>query len=140
MRDLDHRPRPTGRGFFSPVRFSFFPVIRKFIFPVPNKPLSREESMKTMKPFVALAFLAGLGWQLGIAAEKPAAANPANQPPGAPRANTTIPKPRPPPAAPRKHEEAAPAAAATRLNQDLRKLWSEHTIWTSHYVVAAVSD
>jgi hypothetical protein len=40
---------------------------------------------------------------------------------------------------------AAPVAAqhvdkATQLHQDMRKLWTDHTVWTREYVVAAVDD
>ena len=40
---------------------------------------------------------------------------------------------------------AAPAAAqhvdkATRLHQDMRRLWTDHTVWTRDYIVAAVDD
>jgi hypothetical protein len=40
---------------------------------------------------------------------------------------------------------AAPAAAqhvdkTTRLHQDMRKLWTDHTVWTRDYIVAAVDD
>jgi len=42
---------------------------------------------------------------------------------------------------------AAPAAAqhsamsgATTLRQDMRKLWTDHTVWTRDYIVAAVGD
>ena len=40
---------------------------------------------------------------------------------------------------------AAPAAAqhvdkATRLHQDMRKLWTDHTVWTRDYIIAAVDD
>ena len=39
----------------------------------------------------------------------------------------------------------APVAAqhvdkATQLHQDMRKLWTDHTVWTRDYVVAAVDD
>ena len=43
--------------------------------------------------------------------------------------------------------EAAPVpqappqqAAATALRQDMRKLWTDHVIWTREYIVAAVGD
>jgi hypothetical protein len=37
------------------------------------------------------------------------------------------------------HEsKAVPAASA--LRQDMRKLWSDHVIWTREYIVAAVAD
>ena len=40
---------------------------------------------------------------------------------------------------------ATPAAAehvdkATQLRQDMRKLWTDHTVWTRDYIVAAVDD
>lgn len=40
---------------------------------------------------------------------------------------------------------ATPAAAqrvgnATQLHQDMRKLWTDHTVWTRDYIVAAVDD
>src|ERR1051325_177876 len=40
---------------------------------------------------------------------------------------------------------AAPAAAqhvdkATRLHQDMRKLWTDHTVWTRDYIIAAVDN
>jgi hypothetical protein len=38
---------------------------------------------------------------------------------------------------------ASPAAAADRsatLHQDMRKLWTDHTVWTRDYIVAAVDD
>ena len=39
----------------------------------------------------------------------------------------------------------APVAAqhvdkATQLHQDMRKLWTDHTVWTRDYIVAAVED
>jgi len=39
----------------------------------------------------------------------------------------------------------APVAAqhvdkATQLHQDMRKLWTDHTVWTRDYIVAAVDD
>ena len=33
---------------------------------------------------------------------------------------------------------AAPSAKAARLREDMRKLWSDHVIWTREYVVAAI--
>jgi hypothetical protein len=41
--------------------------------------------------------------------------------------------------APHHHEANASSAAAT-LHQDMRKLWSDHVIWTRDYIVAAVGD
>src|SRR5678809_1552373 len=40
---------------------------------------------------------------------------------------------------------AAPVSAqhvdkATQLHQDMRKLWTDHTVWTRDYIVAAVAD
>jgi len=40
---------------------------------------------------------------------------------------------------------AAPVAAqhvnkATQLHQDMRKLWTDHTVWTRDYIIAAVDD
>jgi hypothetical protein len=35
---------------------------------------------------------------------------------------------------------AAQSASATRLKQDMRKLWTDHVVWTRDYVIAAVSD
>src|SRR5262245_65524942 len=40
---------------------------------------------------------------------------------------------------------SAPVAAehvdkTTQLHQDMRKLWTEHTVWTRDYIVAAVDD
>jgi hypothetical protein len=29
---------------------------------------------------------------------------------------------------------------ATQLHQDMRKLWTDHTVWTRDYIVAAVDD
>jgi hypothetical protein len=40
--------------------------------------------------------------------------------------------------APQHHASVAPASAA--LRQDMRKLWSDHVIWTRDYIVAAVGD
>ena len=34
---------------------------------------------------------------------------------------------------------AAPSQAAAALRQDMRKLWSDHVIWTRDYIVAAVA-
>lgn len=31
-------------------------------------------------------------------------------------------------------------AAATSLHQDMRKLWTDHVVWTRDYIVAAVAD
>jgi hypothetical protein len=35
---------------------------------------------------------------------------------------------------------SAPSTAAMALRQDMRKLWSDHVIWTRDYIVAAVGD
>jgi hypothetical protein len=32
------------------------------------------------------------------------------------------------------------SAATTKLNQDMRKLWTDHVVWTRDYIIAAVSD
>ena len=40
-------------------------------------------------------------------------------------------------------DEQAPGkgvSAATTLHQDMRKLWTEHVVWTRDYIVAAVGD
>jgi hypothetical protein len=37
------------------------------------------------------------------------------------------------------HHVSATSAAAT-LRQDMRKLWSDHVIWTRDYIVAAIGD
>ena len=44
----------------------------------------------------------------------------------------------PPPDAQTQH--GAMTSAATTLRQDMRKLWSDHVIWTRSYIVAAVGD
>jgi hypothetical protein len=36
--------------------------------------------------------------------------------------------------------EQTPVSAATALRQDMRKLWTDHVVWTRAYVVAAVGD
>src|SRR5262245_29179171 len=33
-----------------------------------------------------------------------------------------------------------PSAAAATLKQDMRKLWTDHTLWTRDYIIAAVGD
>jgi hypothetical protein len=41
------------------------------------------------------------------------------------------------------HEQAhgnASISAATALRQDMRKLWTDHVVWTRDYIVAAVGD
>lgn len=40
---------------------------------------------------------------------------------------------------------ATPVAAqrvskATQLHQDMRKLWTDHTVWTRDYIIAALDD
>jgi hypothetical protein len=35
---------------------------------------------------------------------------------------------------------AGPADAATGLKQDMRKLWTDHVVWTRGYIIAAVGD
>jgi hypothetical protein len=35
---------------------------------------------------------------------------------------------------------AAQAQSSAKLHQDMRKLWSDHVIWTRDYIVAAVGD
>jgi hypothetical protein len=35
---------------------------------------------------------------------------------------------------------ASPSAAAAALKQDMRKLWTDHVVWTRGYIVAAVGD
>jgi hypothetical protein len=45
--------------------------------------------------------------------------------------------------APAATDEQAPAkgvSAATTLHQDMRKLWTDHVVWTRDYIVAAVGD
>ncbi len=32
------------------------------------------------------------------------------------------------------------APSAVRLRQDMRKLWTDHTVWTRDYIIAAVGD
>ena len=44
-------------------------------------------------------------------------------------------------AAPHEQSHAGSAAsAATALRQDMRKLWTDHVVWTRDYIVAAVGD
>jgi hypothetical protein len=33
-----------------------------------------------------------------------------------------------------------PSGPATELKQDMRKLWTDHVVWTRDYIVAAVGD
>ena len=37
-------------------------------------------------------------------------------------------------------QHGAALSPATQLRQDMRKLWTDHVIWTRDYIVAAVSD
>jgi hypothetical protein len=37
-------------------------------------------------------------------------------------------------------ESARPSSSAAALKQDMRKLWTEHVVWTREYIVAAVGD
>ena len=36
--------------------------------------------------------------------------------------------------------ECQPTAAAIALKQDMRKLWTDHVVWTREYIVAALGD
>lgn len=38
------------------------------------------------------------------------------------------------------NHESKPLSASATLRQDMRKLWSDHVIWTRNYIVAAVAD
>jgi hypothetical protein len=38
------------------------------------------------------------------------------------------------------HEQGSNLPAAVALRQDMRKLWTDHVIWTRDYIVAAVAD
>jgi hypothetical protein len=38
------------------------------------------------------------------------------------------------------HHAVAGVDAATKLRQDMRKLWTDHTVWTRDYIIAAVAD
>jgi hypothetical protein len=70
---------------------------------------------------------------------------PAPPPPPAPVATTTVatttPPPAPPPPPPKVKEvkEASPEAACM-LRQNMRKLWTDYTVWTRDYLIAAVND
>ena len=44
----------------------------------------------------------------------------------------------PAPASAQTHDHAQPASKSAAFHQDMRKLWSDHVIWTRDYVVAAV--
>ncbi|HKE84498.1 MAG TPA: hypothetical protein VKB50_12130, partial [Vicinamibacterales bacterium] len=35
---------------------------------------------------------------------------------------------------------AAVTSAAVTLHQDMRKLWTDHVVWTRQYIVAAIGD
>jgi len=35
---------------------------------------------------------------------------------------------------------SAQSAAAVSLKQDMRKLWTDHVVWTRDYIIAAVGD
>ena len=35
---------------------------------------------------------------------------------------------------------SAQASAASDLKQNMRKLWTDHVVWTRDYVIAAVAD
>jgi len=39
-----------------------------------------------------------------------------------------------------RHEAPSSSEAASVLKQDLRKLWTDHVVWTREYVIAAVAD
>jgi len=43
-------------------------------------------------------------------------------------------------AAAQAHHQVFEASGSAKLNQDMRKLWSDHVIWTREYIVAAVGD
>ena len=47
------------------------------------------------------------------------------------------------PAPPQAREQTRtmmPGAAAVQLKQDMRKLWTDHVVWTRDYIIAAVGD
>jgi type VI protein secretion system component VasK len=39
-----------------------------------------------------------------------------------------------------RHEAPTSSEAASTLKQDLRKLWTDHVVWTRGYIIAAVAD
>ena len=41
---------------------------------------------------------------------------------------------------PQAHPASASSSAAASLHQDMRKLWTDHVVWTRDYIVAAVAD
>jgi hypothetical protein len=46
----------------------------------------------------------------------------------------------PAPALAQAQSHAATAPAAQKLRQDMRKLWTDHTVWTRDYIIAAVDN
>ena len=46
----------------------------------------------------------------------------------------------PTPAVAQTHDHTAPTSKAVALRQDMRKLWTDHAVWTREYIVAAVAD
>jgi hypothetical protein len=38
------------------------------------------------------------------------------------------------------HHDDSMMAASAKLRQDMRKLWTDHTVWTRDYIIAAVGD
>ncbi|HEY1308092.1 MAG TPA: hypothetical protein VGF24_31280 [Vicinamibacterales bacterium] len=45
-----------------------------------------------------------------------------------------------PAAAQTAHHAAETSSAAVTLHQDMRKLWTDHVVWTRQYIVAAIGD
>jgi hypothetical protein len=41
---------------------------------------------------------------------------------------------------PGNHDASAPKTTAAALKQDMRKLWTDHVVWTRTYIIAAVGD
>src|ERR671926_878378 len=39
-----------------------------------------------------------------------------------------------------KHDEAKHSDKAAELKQDMRKLWTDHVVWTRDYIIAAIAD